>query len=160
MNRIASPQDLQAEIRRLLAYSQSPKPSREKLASELQALAGRVAATPKMIGNRPEQVAEWLATNILKVGQDVKIWVGRGKDDYHEGTVAAVKLWPRPGDAAFPRDGLQGLTTREDDYVVKSNREAAYEGEPGHVDLTIRGMRGGQLFVSCQRQRVYKLALM
>jgi hypothetical protein len=44
MDKIASPQDLQAEIRRLLAYSQSPKPSREKLASELRGLADRVAA--------------------------------------------------------------------------------------------------------------------
>lgn len=43
MNRIASPQDLQAEVHRLLAYSQSPKPSREKLASELRELANRVA---------------------------------------------------------------------------------------------------------------------
>ncbi len=44
MDRIASPQGLQAELRRLLDYSQSPKPSREKLASDLRELAERVAA--------------------------------------------------------------------------------------------------------------------
>jgi hypothetical protein len=43
MDKIASPQDLQAELRRLLAYSQSEKPSREKIAGELRALADRVA---------------------------------------------------------------------------------------------------------------------
>jgi len=44
MDRIASPQDLQAELRRLLAYCESDeKPSREKLASELRDLANRLA---------------------------------------------------------------------------------------------------------------------
>lgn len=43
MNKIASPQELQAELRRLLAYSQSPKPSREKLAAAMRGLADRVA---------------------------------------------------------------------------------------------------------------------
>lgn len=44
MQKIASPQDLQTELQRLLAYSQEPNPSREKLAGELRGLANRVAA--------------------------------------------------------------------------------------------------------------------
>jgi len=44
MRKIASPGELQGELRRLLAYSQGSQPSREKLAVELRALANRVAA--------------------------------------------------------------------------------------------------------------------
>ena len=49
MRKIASPQDLQAELRRLLAYSQSDQPSREMLASELRGLADRVAGNLKKL---------------------------------------------------------------------------------------------------------------
>jgi hypothetical protein len=42
MDKIASPQDLQAELRRLLAYTQTEKPSREKLAAEMRELAARI----------------------------------------------------------------------------------------------------------------------
>ena len=43
MNKIASPQELQSELRKLLAYVESSKePSREKLAGELGQLASRV----------------------------------------------------------------------------------------------------------------------
>lgn len=51
MDRIASPQGLQTELRRLLDYSQSPRPSREKLAEDLRALAERVAASPALVRN-------------------------------------------------------------------------------------------------------------
>jgi hypothetical protein len=45
MQKIASPQELQSELRRVLAACQGPeRPSREKLAEELRALADRVAA--------------------------------------------------------------------------------------------------------------------
>lgn len=43
MKRLASPQDLQAELHRLLAYAQSPRPSRERLSTELTRLADEVA---------------------------------------------------------------------------------------------------------------------
>lgn len=44
MEKIASPQDLQAEIRRLLAHCQGPqRPSRQHLAAQLRSLADRVA---------------------------------------------------------------------------------------------------------------------
>ena len=43
MDKIASPQDLHVELQRLLAYAQSVKPSREKLASDLRELASRLA---------------------------------------------------------------------------------------------------------------------
>jgi hypothetical protein len=46
MQKIASPQDLQAELRRILALCQGPgKPSREVLATELRGLADRVAGS-------------------------------------------------------------------------------------------------------------------
>ncbi len=45
MRKIASPQDLQAELHRLLASCQEQHPSREKLALELRELADQVATT-------------------------------------------------------------------------------------------------------------------
>ncbi len=45
MQKIATPQDLQTKLRRLLAYCQEPHPSRDRLAGELRGLADRVAAT-------------------------------------------------------------------------------------------------------------------
>lgn len=53
MRKVASPQDLQIELRRLLAYAQTDRPSRTKLALELRSLASRVAA-PKI--NTPQDV--------------------------------------------------------------------------------------------------------
>ena len=44
MNKIASPQELQTELRRLLASSQEENPSREKLAEELRALATKLGS--------------------------------------------------------------------------------------------------------------------
>jgi hypothetical protein len=44
MKKIASPADLQTELRRLLAYTQSEQPSRVKIAAALRELAERVAA--------------------------------------------------------------------------------------------------------------------
>jgi hypothetical protein len=43
MDKIASPQALAAELRTLLAYAGSEKPSREKLAADLRGLADRTA---------------------------------------------------------------------------------------------------------------------
>jgi hypothetical protein len=54
MNKIASPQQLQAELRRLLAYAGSEMPSRKRIASELRELADRVAAKSLTI----EQITE------------------------------------------------------------------------------------------------------
>jgi hypothetical protein len=44
MQKIATPQDLQVELQRLLAYCQEPHPSRDRLASELRGLAAKLAA--------------------------------------------------------------------------------------------------------------------
>ena len=44
MNKIASPLELQTELRRLLASSQEANPSREKMAGELRVLAGKLAS--------------------------------------------------------------------------------------------------------------------
>ncbi len=42
MDKIASPQELASQLRHLLAYAQSPKPSRVKLAADLKRLARQV----------------------------------------------------------------------------------------------------------------------
>jgi hypothetical protein len=45
MNKIASPLELQAELRSLLAYASSTNPSREKIATTLASLADRLSDT-------------------------------------------------------------------------------------------------------------------
>lgn len=47
MRKIASPQDLQAELRQLLAYTQEERPSRRVVAAKLQALASRILVAKK-----------------------------------------------------------------------------------------------------------------
>jgi len=42
MRKIANPQDLQAELRRLIAYTSGPTPSRQQLAADLRTLAAAV----------------------------------------------------------------------------------------------------------------------
>lgn len=55
MQKIASPQDLQAELHRLVAYCQSGHPSRELVASQLRGLADRVAGYHRFkVGDRVE----------------------------------------------------------------------------------------------------------
>lgn len=50
MNKIASPDELQSELRRLLAYAQTERPSRERIAHALDTLSERVgAAAPKTV---------------------------------------------------------------------------------------------------------------
>jgi hypothetical protein len=56
MNRIASPNQLTAELQRLLTYSQTEKPSREKLASAMRGLAIRLASD----GLRPQDLKRGL----------------------------------------------------------------------------------------------------
>ena len=43
MKKLASPEELTSELRSLLAYAEGDQPSREKLASDLNGLADRVA---------------------------------------------------------------------------------------------------------------------
>ena len=64
MDKIASPDELQAELRKLLAYAESEVPSRSKLATGLKQLADRVARKgdyPTRRGARIRVLArEWL----------------------------------------------------------------------------------------------------
>jgi len=46
MEKIATAEELQTELRTLLAMAGEPEPSREKVASSLRSLAARVATTP------------------------------------------------------------------------------------------------------------------
>lgn len=72
MNKIATPQDLQAELRRLLAYTQESQPSRTVLASELRDLADKVASNPK---------AEVVAIMAKILGETVN---ALGKDEFKQ----------------------------------------------------------------------------
>lgn len=49
MHKIATPTELQSELRRLLAYSEGRQPSRVVLARALRNLSERVAAAPKTV---------------------------------------------------------------------------------------------------------------
>jgi hypothetical protein len=73
VNKIASPQELASELRRLLAYCQEGSPRREVLSSELRLLANRVAASHLLdapldrparimtdgVGSKPDFDNEW-----------------------------------------------------------------------------------------------------
>lgn len=91
MQKIASPQELTVELRRLLAYCSGPeKPSRVRLASELRELAARVAGFPrssatyqeyverkKREGEKPLDKKEWEA----RTQGGEKAEKGKGKKD-------------------------------------------------------------------------------
>lgn len=49
MDKIASPNELQAELRRLLSYAESKQPSRAKLAAGLSTLANNLTFVPKLL---------------------------------------------------------------------------------------------------------------
>lgn len=49
MKKIASPDELASELRSLLAYAEGDQPSRERLASELSSLAGRVGGSGNLL---------------------------------------------------------------------------------------------------------------
>jgi hypothetical protein len=160
--RIASPNEFQVELRAIMAFIHaSEKPDRQVVASKLRDLADRMAASPRMVGQKPDQVAKYLLGNTLKTGQKVRIWVGRGKDDYHEGTVTSIKLWPKPGDKAFDRENLTGRINRDDKYTIKYDGEPAYPGEPREEGLSAKGVRSGEtLIVMHGRRQVHKLGLL
>lgn len=58
MDRIASPQDLASELNRILAYTKEVKPSRDKIAADLNALADRLAAGPEL--DTPQDIMDFL----------------------------------------------------------------------------------------------------
>jgi hypothetical protein len=56
MNKIASPQELQSDLHDLLAYARSARPSRSRIASELQRLANEVIG--KEASDDPEALVD------------------------------------------------------------------------------------------------------
>lgn len=66
VTKIASPQDLQAEIRKIMAYSEGEKPSREALANSLYQLADRLspARKPKLAADPNRDLAERLDSGL------------------------------------------------------------------------------------------------
>lgn len=49
MDKIASPKELATELRSILAYSEQEKPSRDKIATDLRALADRTAGESEVV---------------------------------------------------------------------------------------------------------------
>lgn len=61
MKKIANPQELQNELRRILAATQGPeKPSRVKLSAELRVLANRVASAKWVEMHRGSEGNRWM----------------------------------------------------------------------------------------------------
>lgn len=87
MEKIAKPQDLQAEIQRLISLCGSPEPSRAKLAAELRGLAERVAGRFVMPRKSylPPQVRD--KDPIIPQGTDMAVWTWeeerQGKTSYY-----------------------------------------------------------------------------
>jgi len=81
MHKIASPEELKGELRSLLAYAQSPNPSRTVLAQQLNALSQRVASNP--LGG-PEPTPEQIKVSIRAIkkleakGYSPRAYSGRG----------------------------------------------------------------------------------
>ena len=109
MNKIASPQDLQNELTRLVAYCSEGQPSREKVASELRSLADRLA------GKTPSSPNEaWDA------------WVGDQspkefmRDADTDDPAKAVKDYVAQLDSMFGKDETKGLNKRKlSDLLVR-----------------------------------------
>lgn len=79
MQKIASPQELQAELRRILASTEGPeRPSREALAFDLNELADRIAGK-KVAGMGAADFSRMVASFMLKESNDlhksVKAWL-------------------------------------------------------------------------------------
>ena len=74
MLKIATPNDLRAELKRLLVYCQEARPSREKIASELRGLADRVAGMPQ---------AKLLESITTPLGNDVRVTFTLDGDPLH-----------------------------------------------------------------------------
>ena len=73
MHKIASPQDLQAEIRSVMAYvhDHPGKPDREVVATKLRDLAERVAAKSRvLVGRSPEAVIRSFKVTISEMETD------------------------------------------------------------------------------------------
>lgn len=101
MQKIASPQQLQAEIHRILAMTQGPeRPSRERLAAELLTLAERVAAD---------------AVDLPKLGRALQHWYWDKKDPAYK--LGMMLLAGKPPSS--------GLVRR-----VKAQLEKLYQGRP------------------------------
>ena len=88
MKKIASPQELRSELRRLVAYCGEGTPSRNKLATELQSLANAVEASTTKQG----------AHNKAKVGDMIQsLHFHRPLDGSVIGTVTRVEVDDKDG---------------------------------------------------------------
>lgn len=113
MEKIASPQDLQAELRSLLAYCQGPtRPSRDLVASKLRDLADRVAA----------------AGTELATGAKLKVLYRRGSwppDMYTKGTLVEVVKGGKVGEKVTVK--MKGdVMSRGQTYTLQANKDGTF----------------------------------
>jgi hypothetical protein len=110
MRKIAGPQDLQAELQRLLAYSQGENPSRQVVARELRKLAVRVAPPDlpevgaPIFG--PRDSTPTIAKNILRDvsrGKLVRL-SPKGSGRYHD-----YAIWAEGGHLEYITGGRWGI---------------------------------------------------
>jgi hypothetical protein len=76
MPEINDADELERELRRLLAYSRTEQPSRAKIASALEDLAGRLAGKQAGFGRSPEEWALWLDKTVSIQGQELAANLG------------------------------------------------------------------------------------
>jgi hypothetical protein len=110
MDKLASPQELQAELRRLLAKCQEGQPSRKVMASELRALADRVSGLERGAPN----VEGMLAGMMMDVATVVKRYASTGINTGHcTEQVAKVVIKHQPKFAA------KGILIRDPSAVAE-----------------------------------------
>jgi len=125
MWKIASPQDLQAELQRLLAYSQGYQPSRTQLASELRGLAERVAGNSMTGTVKVPNMAYWEEVRVAGGPFRVELlvrgkWVDSGESFHSRFDAAEYGLDHgvpgRPGRRNHPK---YGYATEDKTWRVK-----------------------------------------
>jgi hypothetical protein len=121
MDKIASPQELQSELRRLLAYSESRNPSRKKLESAMRSLAGRVAQDKRSAGQAMYSVTDIEMTTTEDSFEGGEI--GHSMRVLSEHNVGRYKT---------PQEMMQRLTSK---YDLPKDKDNWLAFEDGRIDV-------------------------
>lgn len=119
MRKIADANDLERELRRLLAYSQSAKPSRERIASALQELSRRTAGAFDGVASAAYEFflrAEKLWSTVSYTGGNGE----RGVGEVRWGTLGVVKFRDANNDRAVVVDVPAIYMKASPEQVVKA----------------------------------------
>jgi hypothetical protein len=130
------------------AYSVRTEPEgvRGKTMKTVRDIFGRIEEAKRgnvaMIADTPAEVDAWFLKNTLKVGQLVRVWNGKGLQDYFDGKVTDANLWPDPekGSHGVSREGITGVSSRKDVYSLALQGEPSCEGEPRTLEIRVNGV--------------------